>query len=123
LAGVLGAGALAGLTGHDTASASTSGSDGGDGGECGVARGWGKVADAFRANFEGPGEVGAACSVYVGGRLVVNLWDGLADREANRPWRGNTIMQVASTTKGATAICAHLLVQRGLLDLDAPVVG
>ncbi len=29
---------------------------------------------------------------------------------------------MASTTKGATAICAHLLVQRGELDLDAPVV-
>lgn len=87
-----------------------------------VEQGWGKVADAFRANFEGPlGEVGAACSVYVGGRPVVDLWGGLADREANRPWSQDTIVQVASTTKGATAICAHLLAQRGELDLDAPV--
>ncbi|MBF6328079.1 serine hydrolase domain-containing protein [Nocardia transvalensis] len=89
----------------------------------GVEDGWGKVADAFRANFEAnPGEVGAACCVYVGGRRVVDLWDGLADREANRPWGDDTIVQVASTTKGATAICAHLLAQRGELDLDAPVV-
>lgn len=52
-----------------------------------VEEGWGKVADAFQANFEGnPGEVGAACSVYVGGRPVVDLWGGLADKEANRPW-------------------------------------
>jgi len=88
-----------------------------------VEDGWGKVADAFRANFEGnPGEVGAACCVYVGGRPVVDLWGGLADREANRPWDKDTIVAVASTTKGATAICAHLLVQRGELDLDAPVV-
>jgi CubicO group peptidase (beta-lactamase class C family) len=88
-----------------------------------VEDGWGKVADAFRANFEGnPGEVGAACCVYVGGRPVVDLWDGLADREANRPWGEDTIALVASTTKGATAICAHLLAQRGKLDLDAPVV-
>ncbi|MCP2257146.1 CubicO group peptidase, beta-lactamase class C family [Streptoalloteichus tenebrarius] len=88
-----------------------------------VEAGWGKVADAFRANFEGdPGEIGAACSVYVDGRPVVNLWGGLADREANRPWDEDTIVQVASTTKGATAICAHLLAQRGELDLDAPVV-
>jgi CubicO group peptidase (beta-lactamase class C family) len=114
LGGVLGAGALAGLAGRANAS--------GSGGDC-VEEGWGKVADAFRANFNGnPGEVGAACSVYVGGRPVVNLWDGLADREANRPWRKDTIVQVASTTKGATAICVHMLVQRGLLDLDAPVV-
>lgn len=91
--------------------------------EHGVEDGWGKVADVFRANFAGePGEVGAACGVYVGGRPVVDLWGGLADREANRPWRGDTIVQVASTTKGATAICAHMLAQRGELDLDAPVV-
>ena len=88
-----------------------------------VEDGWGKVADAFRANFEGnPGEAGAACSVYVGGRPVVDLWGGYADSEAKRPWTEDTIMQVASTTKGATAICAHLLAQRGELDLDAPVV-
>jgi CubicO group peptidase (beta-lactamase class C family) len=88
-----------------------------------VEDGWGKVADAFRANFEGdPGEIGAACCVYVGGRPVVNLWGGLADREASRPWGEEIIALVASTTKGATAICAHLLVQRGELDLDAPVV-
>ncbi|SMD08275.1 serine hydrolase domain-containing protein [Kibdelosporangium aridum] len=87
-----------------------------------VAEGWGKVADAFRANFDtNPGEVGAACCVYVDGRPVVDLWAGIADREANRPWDQNTIALVASTTKGATAICAHMLVQRGLLDLDAPV--
>lgn len=88
-----------------------------------VEDGWGKVADVFRGNFEGrPGEVGAACCVYVGGRPVVDLWGGLADREASRPWDRDTIALVASTTKGATAICAHLLVQRGQLDLDAPVV-
>jgi CubicO group peptidase (beta-lactamase class C family) len=115
LTGVLGAGALAGFAGRANAS-------GGGGFEHGVEHGWGKVADVFRANFKAnPGEVGAACSVYVGGRPVVNLWGGLADREANRPWRKDTIVQVASTTKGATAICAHMLVQRGLLDLDAPV--
>jgi CubicO group peptidase (beta-lactamase class C family) len=88
-----------------------------------VEAGWEKVADAFRANFEGnPGEVGAACCVYVGGRPVVDLWGGLADSKTNRPWNEDTIVQVASTTKGATAICAHMLVQRGELDLDAPVI-
>ncbi|MFI6497826.1 serine hydrolase domain-containing protein [Nonomuraea typhae] len=115
--GALGAGALAGLAGRGTAAASASESGGGDH----VEHGWGKVADVFRANFEAPGEVGAACSVYAGGRPVVNLWDGLADREAKRPWRKSTIVQVASTTKGATALCAHILAQRGELDLDAPV--
>lgn len=88
-----------------------------------VQDGWGKIADAFQANFNGnPGEIGAACCVYVDGRPVVDLWGGLADAETNRPWLKDTIGPVASTTKGATAICAHLLAQRGELDLDAPVV-
>ena len=88
-----------------------------------VEEGWGKVADTFRGNFRGsPGEVGAACCVYVDGRTVVDLWGGLADSQANRPWDRETIVAVASTTKGATAVCAHLLAQRGDLDLDAPVI-
>ncbi|NUT49547.1 MAG: beta-lactamase family protein [Saccharothrix sp.] len=86
-----------------------------------VEQGWGKVADVFRANFADGGEVGAACTVYAGGRPVVDLRDGLADRETGRPWTDDTIVQVASTTKGAAAITAHMLVQRGRLDLDAPV--
>ncbi|TCO53755.1 serine hydrolase domain-containing protein [Actinocrispum wychmicini] len=119
LKGVAAAGALAALGGSGTASASGSN----DCDENGVEHGWGKVADVFRANFKGdPGEIGAAVSVYVGGRPVVNLWDGLADRKANLPWRRNTVVRVASATKGATAICAHILADRGLLDLDAPVV-
>ena len=84
--------------------------------------GWGKVADAFRANFDGdPGEIGASCCVYVGGRPVVDVWGGLADSQTKRPWNEDTVALVASTTKGATAICAHMLAQRGELDLDAPV--
>ncbi|NYE70663.1 serine hydrolase domain-containing protein [Microlunatus parietis] len=88
-----------------------------------VEDGWGKVADAFRANFSSdPGEVGAACAVYHDGRPVVDLWGGLRDSATQQPWQRDTIALVASTTKGATAICAHLLAQRGELDLDAPVI-
>jgi len=65
----------------------------------------------FHANFADPGEIGAACCVYVDGRPVVDLWGGLAGREGNRPWREEPVAQVASTTKGAAAICAHLLVR------------
>ncbi|MEZ5238626.1 MAG: serine hydrolase domain-containing protein [Microthrixaceae bacterium] len=38
-----------------------------------------------------------------------------------RPYDGNTLQMVFSTTKGATAMCAHLLAERGELDLHAPV--
>jgi len=79
------------------------------------------VGDAFAANFEHHHEVGAACCVYVGGRPVVDVWAGLADQGARRPWAEDTLQLVFSTTKGAAAMCAHLLAERGQLDLDAPV--
>ena len=86
-----------------------------------VAPGFEGVRDAFTVNFEHHGEVGAACSVYHHGEKVVDLWGGDADEKGGRPWAEDSIIMVASSTKGATAICANLLVQRGELDLDAPV--
>ena len=79
------------------------------------------VQDAFADNFSRHGEVGAGVAVTVDGRPVVDLWAGHADAARTRPWTRDTIVNVASTTKGLTAICAHHLVDRGLLDLEAPV--
>ena len=79
------------------------------------------VQDAFADNFSRHGEVGAGVAVTVDGRPVVDLWAGYADAARTRPWMRDTIVNVASTTKGLTAICAHRLVDRGLLDLEAPV--
>jgi CubicO group peptidase (beta-lactamase class C family) len=82
---------------------------------------FGAVARAFERNFAERGEVGAAVCVYVDGHPVVDLWAGLAHREAGDEWRRDTMVVLNSTTKGFTATVAHLLVERGLLDLDAPV--
>ena len=79
------------------------------------------VADAFAANFETHGEIGAAACVYRDGRPVVDIWAGLADRDTGRPWKSDTPVLTFSSTKGFTAACTHLLVERGLLDLDAPI--
>ncbi len=92
-----------------------------DGIEGRVDEGWGPVADAFRANLDDGFEVGAAVAVYVGGVEVVDLWAGTADPTTGRPWTEDTLALVFSTTKGATAICVALLVERGLLDYEAPV--
>ena len=43
-------------------------------------------------------------------------------RRPIEPYDESTLQLVFSTTKGATAACANLLMQRGLLDVDAPVV-
>jgi CubicO group peptidase (beta-lactamase class C family) len=79
------------------------------------------VRDAFAANFEAEREIGATFAATVEGKLVVDLWGGHADRARTRPWRRDTIVNVFSTTKAMTALCAHLLVDRGLVDLEAPV--
>ncbi|MGW2686117.1 serine hydrolase domain-containing protein [Streptomyces sp. NPDC001414] len=86
-----------------------------------VAVGFEGVREAFRAGFEERGDVGAALCVYRDGRPVVDLWGGVAVPETGRPWERDTLQLVYSATKGATATAAHLLAQRGELDLDAPV--
>ncbi len=52
---------------------------------------------------------------------MIDLWGGWADAATTRPWECDTIVNVFSTTKAMTALCAHILVDRGQLDLDAPV--
>jgi CubicO group peptidase (beta-lactamase class C family) len=79
------------------------------------------VRDTFAAGFERGDELGASVCVTVEGETVVDLWAGWADAAKTRPWTHDTLVNVYSTTKGITAICALRLVDAGLLDLDAPV--
>jgi CubicO group peptidase (beta-lactamase class C family) len=82
---------------------------------------FGRVREAFAANFRDFDEVGASLCVTIDGRTVVDLWGGYADAARTRPWERDTIVCVWSTTKGMTAACAHRLADQGRLDLDAPV--
>ncbi|MEU7144575.1 serine hydrolase domain-containing protein [Nocardia sp. NPDC046473] len=86
-----------------------------------VAPGFEAVRAAFAANFADQGDIGAAVCVYRNGQPVVDLWGGLADPDSGRPWERDTLQLVYSATKGVVAAATHLLVQRGQLDLDAPV--
>jgi len=79
------------------------------------------VRRAFAENFASRDEIGAAVAVTLHNRPVVDLWSGFADLERTRPWQRDTIVNVYSTTKAMTAICALRLVDQGRLDLDAPV--
>jgi CubicO group peptidase (beta-lactamase class C family) len=78
-----------------------------------------QVREEFEANLARRGELGASVCVIVGGEVAVDLWGGQA--APGRPWASDTIGHVWSCTKGATALCAHVLASRGELDLDAPV--
>jgi CubicO group peptidase (beta-lactamase class C family) len=79
------------------------------------------VADAFLQNFEARDEAGASVCLNVEGRTVVDLWGGFVDKERTRPWEEDSLSIVFSCTKAATALCAHILIDRGELALHAPV--
>ena len=71
------------------------------------------VRAAFAANFETGQDVGASFAASVDGRVVVDLWAGHADGARTRAWDRDTIVNVFSTTKAMTALCAHILADRG----------
>jgi pimeloyl-ACP methyl ester carboxylesterase len=71
--------------------------------------GFERIAEAFENNFERHGEVGASVCLAVGGETVVDLWGGLAEAKTQKPWTRDTVGIVFSCTKGATALCAHML--------------
>src|ERR1700680_3530378 len=86
-----------------------------------VAAGFEPVREAFTANFEQRGELGAACCIHLHGRPIVDLWGGVTAPGGTEPYTGDTLQMVMSTTKGIVAIAAHILAQEGRLDFDAPV--
>jgi CubicO group peptidase (beta-lactamase class C family) len=78
------------------------------------------VWDVFCENFESRDELGASVCISLKGRTVVDLW-GRCIAADGAPWTRDTISIVFSATKGASALCTHLAVDRGQLDLDAPL--
>ena len=80
-----------------------------------------QVREEFERNIADRSEIGASVCVTVDGETVVDLWGGVAEPASGRAWGADTIGHVWSATKGATALCAHMLAARGQLDLNAPV--
>src|SRR6202030_1077745 len=79
------------------------------------------LRELFAAKVESGEDLGASFAVNLDGEMVVDLWGGWADEARTVPWTENTIANVFSTTKTMTALAALVLVDRGDLDLDAPV--
>ncbi|WP_068876810.1 MULTISPECIES: serine hydrolase [unclassified Phenylobacterium] len=89
-----------------------------------VAPGFEPVREAFAANFGRTGdyaEAGAALSVYREGEVVADLWGGHADAARTEAWTGDTLVNVWSTTKSATAVAVARCVDAGLIAYDQPV--
>ena len=79
------------------------------------------VVDAFVENYRVEDETGSACSVIRNGETVIDIWGGYADRERTKPWEEHSTVCMMSVAKGVTAIAFNMLVDRGLIDVDAPV--
>ncbi len=81
-----------------------------------------RIAESFIANFNQREEVGASVCMRIEGEPVVDLWGGMFATNTDKAWEEDTVSIIFSCTKAATALCAQLLIDRGELDLYAPVV-
>lgn len=79
------------------------------------------VAEVFAENFASRDERGGAVCIYQNGERLVDLWGGWADEAQTRPWHEDSIVCMMSVGKGMAALCVWMLVDRGRIDLDAPV--
>ena len=75
----------------------------------------------FSQMFPGPRYGGGALSVYLDGHPVVDVWTGWSDRRGTTHWTADTGAMVFSATKGMASTVIHRLVDRALIDYDAPV--
>jgi CubicO group peptidase (beta-lactamase class C family) len=66
-------------------------------------------------------ELGGSIAVDLDGETVVDVWGGFRDEARTTPWTRDTIVNVWSTTKTITNLAMLTLVERGLLDVHAPV--
>ncbi len=79
------------------------------------------VRHEFEECVDSGDELGASIVVDVDGELAVDIWGGHRDEARTQQWQRDTITNVWSSTKTVTSLAALMLVDRGELDVDAPV--
>lgn len=79
------------------------------------------LKEVFEENLASGAEVGAAIAVDVDGESVVDMWGGYRDGASHLPWEADTIINIWSNTKEICSLAVLMLVERGLVDVDAPV--
>ncbi|HEY6469998.1 MAG TPA: serine hydrolase domain-containing protein [Candidatus Dormibacteraeota bacterium] len=86
-----------------------------------VATGFEPVSDVFTAVLGEQCGTGAAAAAWRDGKWIVDLWGGTGAADGSRLWMQDSIVQPYSVSKPFAAMCALLLIDRGLVDLDAPM--
>jgi CubicO group peptidase (beta-lactamase class C family) len=79
------------------------------------------VQEALRSNFVAHDELGTAVAIALEGRLVVDIWAGWKDQARTDRWERDTLVDVFSVGKAMAALCVLILVERGQVELEAPV--
>jgi CubicO group peptidase (beta-lactamase class C family) len=79
------------------------------------------VRDALAERLASGDELGAAIVINIDGEIVADMWGGFRDEARTVPWTEDTITNVWSTTKTITNLAALMLVDRGQLDVYAPI--
>ncbi len=79
------------------------------------------LVQVFESQIEQGLHAGAQICVRRGTELLCDWWGGVADTRTRRPVTSSTPFMVYSATKALTAIMIHMLADRGILDLEAPV--
>lgn len=79
------------------------------------------LKEILKTSVENSEIAGANFLVIKDGKEMVYVQAGMADREAGREIKRDTIFRLYSQTKPVTSVAAMILMERGLLDFYAPV--
>ena len=80
-----------------------------------------EVQRIFNHNFDKYKEIGSSLCVIVDGEIVVDIWAGHKNKDRTKDWSKDTLSVAFSSTKAALALCAHMLIERGELNLKERV--
>ena len=80
-----------------------------------------EIEDILRDSIESSYEIGASVAVSYNKEMIVDLHGGFKDESKNIAWDKDTIVNTYSVTKGITAICIAMLIDRGQLDVNKKV--
>ena len=80
-----------------------------------------EIEKIFNNNFNKYEEIGSSLCVIVDGEIVVDIWAGHKNKDKTEEWSEDTLSIAFSSTKAALALCAHILIERGEIDLKEKI--
>jgi CubicO group peptidase (beta-lactamase class C family) len=77
------------------------------------------VRTVFNGLLSSGADLGSSFCVTWKGQTVVDLWGGYLDEDKQLEWQEDTLVNVYSTTKTMSFLCALILADQGELDFNA----